>query len=62
MKYERDLQVDLRNRYARLVQTGFETYDQEIGIICSWVERQPSLKAILDNALNRPGVSGDLLV
>jgi hypothetical protein len=50
MRYGRDLQVELRNRYARLVQTGWETYDQEIRIIANWMLKQPALKAILDDA------------
>lgn len=50
MRYGRDLQVELRSRYARLVQAGWETYDQEIQIIANWMRKQPALKAILGDA------------
>jgi hypothetical protein len=50
MRYERNLHVELRARYSRLVQTGWAAYDQEVEIIRNWMLKQPALRAILDDA------------
>jgi hypothetical protein len=51
MKYRQDLQVALRNRYARLVQAPFQTYPTEVRMIREWIAGQPALAAIADAAV-----------
>lgn len=51
MKYRQDLQVRLRNRYARLVQTGYRPYPHEMRLVRDWIRQQPALSAIVDAAV-----------
>lgn len=50
MKYRQDLQIALRSRYARLVQTGFRPYDHEVRIVRDWIAAQPALRSIVEAA------------
>lgn len=60
MKYRQDLQVRLRNRYARLIQTAYQPYPHELRLICDWIRQQPALSAIIDAAVAaNPGLSVD---
>jgi hypothetical protein len=58
MKYRQDLQVRLRNRYARLIQTAHQPYPHEMRLVCDWIRSQPALSAIVDAAVSaNPDVS-----
>ncbi len=59
MRYRQDLQVALRNRYARLLQTGYQPYGQELRLVRDWIAAQPALAAIVRAAV---GASPDLSV
>lgn len=48
MKYRQDLQVALRNRYARLIQTEFRSYEDEVRIVREWLLGQPALRSIVE--------------
>ena len=48
MRYERDLQVKLREKYRRIYKTGYQVYEREILYFRDWVLRTPALKAIIE--------------
>jgi len=49
MRYQQDLQVALRDRFRRLMTTGYTTYGHEVGLICRWINEQPALRAIVED-------------
>lgn len=52
MRYRQDLQVALRNRYARLLQTPFQAYAQELRLVRDWIAAQPALAAVVHAAVD----------
>lgn len=50
MRYERDLQVRLRNQYRRLFKADYHTYKTEAGYFRTFIESSPVLKAIISSA------------
>jgi hypothetical protein len=49
MRYERNLQAQLRERYRQLFKAGFMTYKREIEYFRKFVRSVPALSAIIDN-------------
>lgn len=52
MRYRQDLQVALRNRYARLLQTASRPYAQETRLVRDWILAQPALAALVRAAVD----------
>ncbi|WP_433268996.1 hypothetical protein ACQPZF_05720 [Actinosynnema sp. CS-041913] len=50
MKYERDLQVRLRERFKRLYKTEFRGYNSQMRLLRDFIIAVPTLKAIIDYA------------
>ena len=49
MRYERDLQVRLRERYRRLFKTDYHVYDGEASYFRRYILGVPALRAIIEN-------------
>lgn len=47
MRYQQDLQVALRDRFRRLMTTGYGTYAHELSLVCDWIRGQPALRSII---------------
>lgn len=50
MRYQQDLQVDLRDRLRRLLVADCEDAGHEVFLVAAWIEQQPALRAILTEA------------
>ncbi|HEX6341381.1 hypothetical protein [Umezawaea sp.] len=48
MRYERDLQVRIRERYKRLFKTGHDVYDVQCGYVRDFILKSPALRAIVE--------------
>lgn len=48
MRYERDLQVKLQERYRRFYKADRNAFDQEAGYFRTFIQRSPALKAITE--------------
>lgn len=60
MRYERDLQVKLQERYRRLYKADMDAYNQEAAYFRTFVQRSPALKAITENiATSEPDFDAD---
>jgi hypothetical protein len=49
MKYERDLQVRLRERYRRLYKTDYDQYGREANYFRVFVLKVPALRSIVES-------------
>lgn len=47
MRYQQDLQVALRERFRRLMTTGYATYAHELGLVCDWMRCQPAVRGVI---------------
>jgi hypothetical protein len=47
VRYQQDLQVALRERFKRLMTTGYATYAHELSLICDWIRGQPALRSLI---------------
>ncbi|WP_416986940.1 hypothetical protein [Streptomyces sp. T028] len=48
MRYERDLQVKLQERYRRLYKTDYNVFDRQIKYFYDFVQQSPALRAITE--------------
>jgi hypothetical protein len=49
VRYEQNLQVQLRERYRRLYKTDFSVYGRELGYFQNFIMSTPALRAIVEN-------------
>ncbi|MEV8545620.1 hypothetical protein [Streptomyces sp. NPDC051572] len=60
MRYERDLQVKLQQRYRRIFKADYESYSQEISYLASFIKGSPALCAIAERiASSAPELSAE---
>ncbi|MGW3926738.1 hypothetical protein ACWECC_01345 [Streptomyces microflavus] len=52
MRYERDLQVKLQERYRRLYKADYRVYDREIKYFHDFIQQSPALRAIAERIAN----------
>jgi hypothetical protein len=63
VKYQQDLQVQLRERYRRLVTTDYSGANHEVGLVVGWAERQSAIVALITEAEQvEPGLDFDEFV
>jgi hypothetical protein len=66
LRYQQDLQVNLRDRLRRLLVADCEDAGHEVRLVTGWIEQQPALRAILAEAeraepdLDRDGLGNAL--
>lgn len=48
MRYQQDLQVQLRERLRRLMTCGYGTYGHEAVLTVNWLRSQPAIRGVLD--------------
>ncbi|MFE7172288.1 hypothetical protein [Streptomyces sp. NPDC057616] len=60
MRYERDLQVKLQERYRRLYKADYKVYDREIKYFYDFIQKSPALRAIAERvAQDLPELDSD---
>ncbi len=60
MRYERDLQVRLRERYRRLFKTDYQVYGREANYFRQYILGVPALRAIIDSiSRDEPDLDAD---
>jgi len=63
MRYQQDLQLSIRERLRRLLVAGSEDAIHEVHLVTDWIDRQPTLRAILAEAERaEPGLDPAALV
>lgn len=56
MRFERDLEVRLRRRYARLYKSDHDVYGDSAGYLRDFIAATPALRSIVDAAVHDAGV------
>jgi hypothetical protein len=50
MRYQQDLQVQLRDRYRRLITSGYHNGPATLALVVGWIKQQQALQAIIAEA------------